>query len=99
METAFVGPNRTGPDRVGPGHATGRNGPGPKLKFGPAGRAGPWSLRAGPTKSGPCRSLLVIYYAIWSSLNSKLTIVIFKTYFTFVFVTFTIFFQNGTNLF
>ena len=34
METAFVGP-----DRAGLGHATGRNGPGPKLNSGP--RAGP----------------------------------------------------------
>ena len=39
METAFVGPDRTGPGRAGPGraglgHATGRNGPGPKLNSG-----------------------------------------------------------------
>ena len=44
METALLGrtgPGRAGPGRAGLGHATGRNGPGPKLKFGPAGRAGP----------------------------------------------------------
>ena len=54
METALLG--RTGPGRAGLGHATGRNGPGPKLKFGPAGRAGPWGLRAGPGRQNPARA-------------------------------------------
>ena len=56
METAFVGPNRTGPGRAGLGHATGRNGPGPKLKFGPAGRAGPGRAVRSTGRAGPGRA-------------------------------------------
>ena len=48
METAFVGPGR-----AGLGHATGRNGPGPKLNSGP--RAGPGREVYGPGRADKIR--------------------------------------------
>ena len=55
METAFVGPGRAGPGRgrAGLGHATGRNGPGPKLNSGP--RAGPGREVYGPGRADKIR--------------------------------------------
>ena len=52
METAFVGPGR-----AGLGHATGRNGPGPKLNSGPrAGPAGPGRAVRSTGRAGPGRA-------------------------------------------
>ena len=63
METAFVGPGR-----AGLGHATGRNGPGPKLNSGP--RAGPGREVYGPGRADKIRPVQT--YGTYGFIKKKL---------------------------